>query len=106
MEPAKWYQMYIAMGFTEKDKSQYHKDFFSSCVIREAIGTLLDTDAKWPKTEKINFDDKAIVGLNVNEVKWLQFDNPIDEQELETMYFKLKIYACDIKAGDELQLGR
>ena len=109
MDPV-WYQMYINMGFVGIEKSPYHDDFFQSCVIRKASGILADTDEKWPKTEKINFDDKAMIGLNVNELKWLQFGDPIDEEELNQMYFKLKIYACDypklLPESEQLQDGR
>ena len=51
-----------------------------------------------PKNEKLNFTGRAMVGLTVNEVEWLQLtseEEKIPETELEEMYYKMKIYACD-----------
>ena len=48
----------------------------------------------------MDLTDQAMVGLNVNEVAWIYGAmndyGPITKTELEEMYFKLKIYACDI----------
>ena len=47
------------------------------------------------RKEELNLTGKAMVGLNVNDVDWLQSFEPMPREELEKMYFKLKIYACD-----------
>lgn len=97
---ATWYQMYIAVAEPQVEKHPHHGDLFEACVIREAAGVLLDkkpeNEFAPPPNEKLNFTGRAMVGLIVNEVEWIQWQNEvIPEAELEEMYYKLKIYACD-----------
>ena len=92
------------------EQNPYQSDLFEACVIHEVSGTLLDNDDNpfsYPRNEKLNLTGKAMVGLNVNDVDWLQSFYPkvlIPRQELEKMYFKLKIYACD-DLDDALYVG-
>ena len=105
---ATWYEMYLAIGMLDIKEHPQHGDLFNACVIREASGILLgkdnDNPFDQPKEEKLNFTGRAMVGLNVNGVDWLQLtspDDPIPTPELEEMYFKLKIYACDDLDGKD-----
>ena len=101
---ATWYQMIFFVPEHHLEKHAHHRDLYKACVIREATGELLD-DPKAdenlfhePKNEKLNFTGRAMVGLTVNEVEWLQLtseEEKIPETELEEMYYKMKIYACD-----------
>ena len=99
---ATWYQMNIFVAEHNLEKHVHHSELFEACVIREASGKLLDDpneDQFSPnKDEKLNFTGRAMVGLTVNQVEWLQYTTGgelIPEAELEEMYYKMKIYACD-----------
>ena len=97
MDPT-WYQMELFINLYI-EQNPYQSDLFEACVIREVSGTLLDNDDNpfsYPQKEKVNLTGKAMVGLNVNDVDWLQLFEPIPREELEKMYFKMKIYACDL----------
>ena len=89
--------LYIIGWKTEQNT--LHNDLFEACFIREVSGTNLqdndDDPFSYPREEKLNLTDRAMVGLNVNDVDWLQSFEPMPIKELEKMYFKLKIYACD-----------
>ena len=94
---ATWYQMDLSIPGANMEQNPHHNDLFEACVIREVSGTLLDNDDNpfsYPRKEKLNLTGKAMVGLNVNDVDWLQLFDPIQRKELEKMFFKLKIYAC------------
>ena len=89
--------MEISIRDRDIRQSASHDDLFEGCVIREASGKELNDDLPWAK--KMDLTDQAMVGLNVNEVAWIYGAmndyGPITKNELEEMYFKLKIYACD-----------
>ena len=62
-----WYQMYLSIGFMDVEQNSYQSDLFEACVIRKVSGILLDDYWGFPKT--LDFTDRAIVGLNVNDVE-------------------------------------
>ena len=108
MDPT-WYQMdlHLPTWKTNMEQNSHHNDLFEACVIREVSGTLLDNDDNpfsYSRKEKLDLTGRAMVGLNVNDVDWLQLFEPIPREELEKMYFKLKIYACD-DLDDALYIG-
>ena len=99
---ATWYQMNIFVAEHNLEKHIHHSELFEACVIREATGELLDdpneNEFGRAPSEKLNFTGRAMVGLIVNQVEWLQYttgEELIPEAELEDMYYKMKIYACD-----------
>ena len=95
--------MYVAVGFKDAVQHPHYIDLFNACVIRAATGFLLDSENEnkytRPVEKKLNFTGKAMVGINVNNVEWLQWSSSpsdkIPQAELEEMHFKMKIYACD-----------
>ena len=99
---ATWYQMNIFVPEHYLEKHVHHSELFEACVIREAIGELLDDPNEnligSKRIEKLNFNGRAMVGLTVNQVEWLQLttgEELIPDAELEEMYYKMKIYACN-----------
>ena len=105
MDPT-WYQMELFINLYI-EQNPYQSDLFEACVIREVSGTLLDNDDNpfsYSRKEKLDLTGRAMVGLNVNDVDWLQLFEPIPREELEKMYFKMKIYACD-DLDDALYVG-
>ena len=97
MDPT-WYQMELYITDYYMQQNPHQSNLFEACVIQEVFGSLLDNDDNsfWsPWKEKLNLTGRAMVGLNVNDVDWLQSFEPMPREELEEMYFKLKIYACD-----------
>ena len=102
--------MSLAIENVDIERSPYHdnhhNDLFQACVIREAYGTLISStdDNVRLDPEKLNFTDKAIVGIDVNEINWNESEEPLTESEFEELHFQLKIYACedieeDFKSG-------
>ena len=96
MDPT-WYQMELYITDYYMQQNPHQSNLFEACVIQEVSGTLLDNDDpfSYSRKEKLNLTGRAMVGLNVNDVDWLQSFEPMPIEELEEMYFKLKIYACD-----------
>ena len=98
-EMVQWYEMYLSIGWIDIEKSPYHSDLFEVCVIRKAFGKLSNSPYSSfvfsSKEVLLNLTGKAMVGLNINDVEWIQWLDPIPTDELEEMYFKLKIFACD-----------
>ena len=106
-----WYQMNLYIIGWKTEQNTLHNDLFEACFIREVSGTNLqdndDDPFSYPREEKLNLTDRAMVGLNVNDVDWLQSFDPkesIPRQELEKMFFRLKIYACH-DSDDALYVG-
>jgi len=106
MDPT-WYQMELFIKEHYIQQNPHESDLFEACVIREVYGTNL-LEPSWSSQEQqLNLTDRAMVGLNVNDVDWLESFRPkgwLPRQELEKMYFKLKIYACD-DLDDALYVG-
>ena len=96
MDPT-WYQMELYISEHHIQQNPHQSNLFEACVIQEDSGTLLDNDDpfSYSRKEKLNLTGRAMVGLNVNDVDWLHLFDPIPREELEKMYFKMKIYACD-----------
>ena len=93
-----WFQMGIAIRESDIEKSADHNDLFQACIIQEAYGFDLDPEVTWTPSIKLDLTNQAMIALMVNEIVWIQFiDEQIPTTELEEMYFKLKIYACDEK---------
>ena len=100
--------MSLAIENVDIERSPYHDnhhyDLFQACVIREAYGTLISSTDNNIRLdpEKLNFTDKAIVGINVSEINWNQSEEPLTESEFAALHFQLKIYECD-NFEDDLQ---
>ena len=96
-EMVQWFGMYLSIGWVDIEKSPYHSDLFEACVIRKVFGTIPNDYDPFLSPEEVllNLTGRAMVGLNINDVEWIQVLDPIPTDELEEMYFKLKIFACD-----------
>ena len=93
MDPT-WYQMVLFLN-SDIEQNPHRSDLFEACVIRAVSGRLQDDDdSSFSYPRHLDLTGRAMVGLNVIDVDWIQeFQIPTDE--LEKMHFKLKIYACD-----------
>ena len=99
-----WYDMYLSIGSRDIEQNPHHSELFEACVIRRVSGSLVDDDG-WSffipqNSRELDLTGRALVGLNIKEVDWIQWSDPISTDELEELYFKLKIYACDDLEGE------
>ena len=96
-EMVQWFGMYLSIGWVDIEKSPYHSDLFEACVIRKVFGKIPDAYGSFSSSLQVllNLTGRAMVGLNINDVEWIQVLDPMPSDELEEMYFKLKIFACD-----------
>ena len=90
-----WYDMYLSIGSRDIEQNPHHSELFEACVIRRVSGSLVDDDGLSFFTRELDLTGRALVGLNIKEVDWIQWSDPISTDELEELYFKMKIYACD-----------
>ena len=93
-EDPQWFDMGLSIGPAEVEQNPYHSDLLEACVIRRVSGKVVDGYGWNPyglPSLELNVTGRALVGLNIYDVQqW-----SILTDELEKLYFKLKIYACD-----------